>query len=208
MVNIISFQPSFGDNNKITIFFLLLLALFTTYITENKIAVIVLILIICENAFFYFYTTTQLFLDSLSYTATNKGFPPLFFSYDYAVAKDVLKIVNDTNSIILTRPVLYNESVKTLFNPIPALTGIKTLSTMDGYLGCVGISPKRISIVGLDALKMYRTWNCTLLKKYNVSYVYIGRYEKDLIADYPKFQLVLNKTYNNTNFLLYKVNCT
>jgi len=201
LVNIISLQPSFGDNNKLTLFFLIFLAIFSSFIVEKKMLALVFLILACENTFFYMWFQFNLLIN---------GQPPLFSKIDFAVA-ELIKNKTESDSIILSVPAELNNEVYSLFNPVAALTGRRSISTMDGYLGCIGIPYEKVAKVSGDAYKIYATWNCSLLKKYNISYVFIGPYEKRFIKTYPtqpNFQKIFNVTYENQSYLLYKVNCS
>jgi hypothetical protein len=201
IVNIISLQPSFGDNNKITLYFLIFLAIFSSFILEKKLLAIVFLILACENSFFYLWFQFQLWPNWQL---------PLFYKVDFKVA-ELIRNKTESDSTILSVPAELNNDVYSLFSPVAALTGRRSISTMDGYLGCVGIPYEKVAKVSGDAYKIYATWNCSLLKEYNISYVFIGRYEKGLIKTYPQypnFQLIFNITDRNQSYLLYKVNCS
>ncbi|MGC9149590.1 MAG: hypothetical protein ACP5FX_00525 [Candidatus Micrarchaeia archaeon] len=203
VVNVISLQPSFGDNNKLTIFFLAFLAIFSTFLTKNKIAILAIILLACEDSFFYIWFQANSFFSSFNplYTST-----PLFSKIDFKVAELILN-KTQSNSVILSLPAELN-GFESLFNPVAALTGRPSISTMDGYLGCIGIPYEKVAKVSTDALRIYSTWNCSLIKNYNISYVFIGPKERELIKNYPNFEKIFNISYKNQTYLFYKVNCS
>ena len=202
MVNVISLQPSFGDNNKVTLYFLIFLAIFSSFIVEKRFLAIIFLILACENSFFFMYMWFE-------YGSLFRAQPTLFLKIDFEIA-ELIKNKTESDSIILSVPAELNRDVYSLFNPVAALTGRRSISTMDGYLGSVGIPYEKVAKVSGDAYKIYATWNCSLLQKYNISYIFIGRYEKKFITTYPpypNFQKIFNITYKSQSYLLYKVNC-
>ncbi|MBO3800713.1 MAG: hypothetical protein FGF52_06675 [Candidatus Brockarchaeota archaeon] len=101
-------------------------------------------------------------------------------------------------------------------NPIVTLAGKQIVLGYEGWLWSHGLNWTHIQKVKNDVIEMFRG-NYTLIKKYNVSYIVITRYEHifasdnnfiiniDFFNESHMFKKVYDKTINGSRYLVFKV---
>lgn len=200
MINFIKFQPSFGNNNKLTLFFLLFLCIFSSYFLVKllrtsflgKLVSGIIIFLIVMNMFF-----------TIHWSFIKAPFiihPIVYTSAAFEVGDWVIKNT-DADSVFL-------ENGTHLQHIIPSLTGRSIVK--GAYAPDLGLIKEKN--IDFQIEQIYKTGNCNLIKKYNIDYILVGPHEKEVAIydfDHSKdFELVFkyDQEVNNT-FKIYKVRC-
>ena len=214
VLNIVSMQPSFADNNKASMVFALFMSLLAAYplkYSKGKrflLVFVVLALVGGQNALFLY----GQMVGSVGYynTALYHGGNPqsniLFSPADFRIAGLILNDTN-ANSVMMSMPSWLGSpeaSGVSLRNPMAALTGRQMVTAMGTYVGGIGIPFNNLVNASDNELLIYKSWNCSLIRRYNVSYIYVGYYEKNLTGTTPApFPTVFNISSEGQNFALY-----
>jgi hypothetical protein len=171
VVNVVRFQSSFGDNNKITLYFLLFMSIFSSYFLERiykikyfGIILVLVILFLTAFHFIFYFNQNILKVQFQQYDGNvyTNDYPILFNKVDLDVAK---WIVDNTHpdSVFLTK----DDS-----NILTSLTGRTVVKGVYAWnLGILINDPES------DIRNIYSTGNCLLIKKYGIDYILIGRHE-------------------------------
>ncbi len=206
VMNIVRLQPSFGDNNKLTLYFFMFISMMSgkflsklfSFNIFSKFIVILLICLICIHSPFYF--RQNLFLSQKTTYEENhykNGYPVLFHWVDREVADWIIKNT-DPDSIFLTEDPSNHL--------VPSLAGRQIVKGV--YAWNLGLGSPEIES---EIKKIYSIGDCGLVKKYNIDYIYIGSQEKNIATfdfkNSPTFDLIYEKNFDNRNFEIYKVLC-
>lgn len=206
LMNIVRFQPSFGDNNKITLFFLLFMSIFSAYplskiFNKNKISKILVILIVILSCFQFIFIFNQNIIKVQNYKYNNdlynNGYPFLFNQIDFEVADWIIKNTPE-ESIFLT-----SDSNNQL---VPSLTGRKIVKGV--YAWNLGL---RNGAVDNDIREIYQNGKCKSVLRQKVDYVFIGPDEKGIatfnFTNSSNFEKVFDLDKKSAKFEIYKTLC-
>ena len=213
VLNLFSLQPSFADNNKASMMFALYLAILAAYPLKHArgkrfLLVFLMLALICgQNIYFLYGQAAGSFgsYNSAGYHGGQPTGPILFSPLDFKIAGMIL---NDTpaGSVMMSMPSWLGSpeaSGVSLRNPIAALTGRQMVTAMGTYVGGIGIPFNNLVNTSDEELAIYKYWNCSLINKYNVSYIYVGYYESNLTSEAAPFPKVFNLNSAGQNFTLY-----
>lgn len=203
--NLVRFQPSFGDNNKITLYFLLFMSIFSSFFLERifKIKyfgkILVLLIIFLTTLQFIFYFNQNIFKAQLQKYDGNyytNDYPVLFNKVDLDTAN---WIVYNTNpySIFLT---------KDDFNSLVSLTGRTVVKGVYAWnLGVLINDPEN------DIRNIYSTGDCKLIEKYGINYILVGRHEAGIatfnFSSSINFIKVYENNERNANIQIFRTMC-
>ncbi|MBL7169612.1 MAG: hypothetical protein ISS48_01165 [Candidatus Aenigmarchaeota archaeon] len=192
-MSVVRLQPSFGDNNKLTLYFFMFISMMSgkflsklfSWNILSKFIVILLIFMICIHSPFYF--RQNLFI--------SRQF--IFSSFEREVADWIIKNTK-SNSIFLTED--------TSNHLVPSLAGRQVIKGV--YAWNLGLESPEIEH---DIKEIYSNGNCRLIRKYDIDYIYIGSDERNIATfdfrNSPNFGLVYSNNFKDNNFEIYKVLC-
>jgi len=203
--NVVRFQPSFGNNNKITLYFLLFMCIFSSLLLEKLFKknifgkALVILIIFLSSLQFIFYANQNLIIAQRDYDSESYHgyYPYIFDKIDFTVADWIVKNT-DEKSIFLTE-----DSMNHL---VPALSGRSVVKGV--YVWDIGVL---VNDPEADINQIYASGDCDLAKKYGVDYVFIGPYEAS-IATYDfssssNYARVYELDAKGVKFQIYKVLC-
>jgi len=137
LINIVKFQPSFGDSNKITIYFLLFLSIYSSIFIKKLIKlkfkiIAILIIFILSFGFLNVLYHDWYKINTMNYEENryNENYPILYHRCDFLLA-DAIKNNTRNNSVILT---YYSNS---FVNPL-TLTNRQEFMNIKRYLDNIG----------------------------------------------------------------------
>lgn len=205
VANVMRLQPSFGDNNKITLYFLLFMSIFSSYFLERifkikyigKILVSIIIFLIAFQFIFYSYQNlVRIQFYNYDGNLYNNEYPILYNKVDLDTA-DWIVHNTDPNSIFLTS------------NDYAILTSLTGRTVVKGvYASNLGIL---INDPENDIRNIYSTGNCELIKKYGIDYIFIGRQEARIakfnFTDSNNFTKVYENHERGANIQIFRPQC-
>ncbi len=208
-LNTFSLQPSFADNNKVSLVFAIYLAILAAYPLKYArgkrflLVIVVLALIGGQNVYFLYNQMAGSF--GYHNPAAYRSGSMLFSHEDFEIAAQILNSTSP-NSVIISMPSWLGSpeaSGISLRNPVAALTGRQMVTAMGTYVGGIGIPFNNLVSRSNDELSVYKNWGCGIIREYNVSYIYVGYYEMNLTNTTSPFPVAFNLNYAGENFTLY-----
>ena len=194
------------DINKLVIYFTSFICIFASYsiLKLNKIIALVCLVILTYPSF-YLFIRDFIIYGSYFTQSYNTVYPMLFFRDDFLIAKWILNNTN-ASSIFLISPTAITHPFM--------LTGRWVLiqrfdfTQIFGQCSRTGETPEEIKNV---ADEIFLTGNCSLIKKYKVSYIFVGPAEMQKydinFSKFNRFEIVFDKNLSGKEFRIYKTNC-
>ncbi len=209
IVNIIRFSPSFGDSNKIVIYFLLFMSISATelfYLMWKrgilfKIVVIVIFIIIIGGGVLGEYY--DIFVGSY----------PIASNVEISATTWIINNTQVGNTFV-------DSCYNTVFGITSSLAGRRTLMEFEGYIGLVGIENYNVQEIDQQTQNFMMNPTCDFVNEYNISYVALENlntfsstwcdtvnYTK--FSNSQSFQLYkgFNESSLSNNILIYKPIC-
>lgn len=201
-ISVYSIQPNGGDSDKLLLFSLLFFSIFTGYVLNMlykrkgpawKALSILVIVLIAGNSIAIYYNATMTETYSLINSAE----------------------VNATSFILNSTPanaVFAVSDYSTLHGIVASIASRQTLISFSPYVGEDATTYPVQSLVN-ESMAIFETANCSLMKRYNVSYLY---YTQDnysslsTLQDSRNLSIVFHQTDINSspsNISIFKVTC-
>ncbi|MGC8478856.1 MAG: hypothetical protein ACP5NE_02945 [Candidatus Micrarchaeia archaeon] len=191
LVNFVRFSPSFGDSNKITLYFLLFISASASEVFYAM----------WKRGCLFKELAVLLFVGTI-FTGVIAEYIGLFQG-NYLIASNVE--LNATSWIRTNLPqnsTLVDSCYGTIFGLTSSLGAKKTLIEIQPYISTVGLSDYNVGQVAYQTQNFFKEPNCTFVKEYNISYVFI----ENMSNFAPAWCDTVNYTAfsNSSNFTLYK----
>ena len=191
LVNFVRFSPSFGDSNKITLYFLLFISA------------------AASEAFYAMWKRGCLFKElaivlfiGIIFTGVIAEYLGLFQNNYLIVSRVEMNATSWIRTNLPQNSTLVDSCYGTIFGLTSSLGAKKTLIEIQPYITSVGLSDYNTNQIASQTQSFFQDPNCTFIKDYNISYVFIENLSNFASVwcdsvNYTAFS-------NSKNFTLYK----
>ncbi len=191
LANFVRFSPSFGDSNKITLYFLLFMSASASELMYAmwKRGMLLKVLVVF------------LFISAI-FTGVIAEYIGLFQSNYLIVSKVELNATSWIRTNLPQNSTLVDSCYGNIFGLTSSLGAKKTLIEIQPYITTVGLSNYNVGEVASQTQNFFTHPNCTFIKEYNISYVFV----ENMSNFAPVWCDTVNYTafFNSSNFALYK----
>ncbi|MEM3827547.1 MAG: hypothetical protein QXR58_03025, partial [Candidatus Micrarchaeaceae archaeon] len=191
LVNFVRFSPSFGDSNKITLYFLLFMSAAAAEVFYAM----------WKKGLLFKGAVVVLFIATI-FTGVIAEYIGLFQGNYLMVSKVEMNATAWIRSSLPQNSTLVDSCYGNVFGLTSSLGAKKTLIEIQPYITSVGLLNYNTSEVAAETQSFFINPNCTFIKEYNISYVFVENMSNFAsvwcdTVNYSAFS-------NSSNFKLYK----